>query len=133
MHGPHFKGHANCCLTREYTDGLRTSTSFVSQEADECFSLVSLVQSLASLRVDPFLPPQAFSEAVQLLAPAAASVKPFEVTLDALGVFGGKRRGVLYAYSSDPGQTRALIELQATLQASTAPPRPNPLRTDPCH
>mmetsp|Transcript_43211 Transcript_43211/g.97666 ORF Transcript_43211/g.97666 Transcript_43211/m.97666 type:complete len:224 (+) Transcript_43211:110-781(+) len=97
------------------------------------FSLVSLVQSLASLRVDPFLPPQVFSEAVQLLAPAAASVKPFEVTLDALGVFGGKRRGVLYAYSSDPDQTRALIELQATLQASTAPPRPNPLRTDPCH
>eukprot|EP00614_Pseudopedinella_elastica_P005756 CAMPEP_0172589756 /NCGR_PEP_ID=MMETSP1068-20121228/8357_1 /TAXON_ID=35684 /ORGANISM="Pseudopedinella elastica, Strain CCMP716" /LENGTH=571 /DNA_ID=CAMNT_0013385405 /DNA_START=217 /DNA_END=1929 /DNA_ORIENTATION=+ len=82
------------------------------------FSLVSLVQSLASLRVDPFLPPQVFSEAVQLLAPAAASVKPFEVTLDALGVFGGKRRGVLYAYSSDPDQTRALIELQATLQAA---------------
>ena len=67
--------------------------------------------------VYPFLPPSAFGEAVAVLTPAVAALEPFNVTLDSLGTFGGRHRGVLYAHPSDPAQLESLRALQAALQA----------------
>lgn len=64
----------------------------------------------------PFLPPADFAEAVSLLAPALEGIEDFEVTLDELGVFGGRARGILYCHASSPAETERLCELQAALQ-----------------
>ena len=66
----------------------------------------------------PFLPPQSFTEGVAALAPAVARLKPFNITLDHLGVFGGSRRGVLWCGPSDPEELAALRRLQSSLQAA---------------
>lgn len=66
----------------------------------------------------PFLPPADFTDAVALLAPAAASVQPFSITCDSLGVFGGKRNGVLYAHPSSTEEVGRLCQLQAALQSA---------------
>jgi 2'-5' RNA ligase len=67
----------------------------------------------------PFAPPGIQMEmALAALAPAAAVIAPFELRLDALGTFGGRSRGVLWAAPSDPAQLSALVALQAALQAA---------------
>lgn len=66
----------------------------------------------------PFLPPPALAEAVSLLAPALEAIEEFDVTLDALGIFGGRARGVLYCHASSPVETERLCELQAALQGA---------------
>lgn len=67
----------------------------------------------------PFAPPGHPMElALAALAPAAAAAAPFDLRLDALGTFGGRSRGVLWAAPSDPAQLSALIALQSALQAA---------------
>mgnify|MGYP003685214183 CR=1 FL=1 len=57
-------------------------------------------------------------ETLSSLLSAAAGVEPFDLTLDALGTFGGRTRGVLWAGPSDHQQLQALVALQAALQAA---------------
>jgi len=66
----------------------------------------------------PFVPEGQFAAAADALAPAAAATPPFELTLDAFGVFGGRHRGVLYVCPGAPDELAALCELQAALQAA---------------
>lgn len=66
----------------------------------------------------PFVSPDEFGAAIELLSPALATLAPPTITLDSLGCFGGRSRGVLYAYSSSVEETAALRELQAALQAA---------------
>jgi len=60
----------------------------------------------------PFVPEDDFAAAADALAPAAASNPPFELSLDAFGVFGGRHRGVLYLCPSAPAEQAALCRLQ---------------------
>ena len=66
----------------------------------------------------PFLPPDAFAEAIPLLSAALARMSGLEITLDALSCFGGRARGVLYAHPSSQEETEALRRLQACLQSA---------------
>ena len=66
----------------------------------------------------PFAPADEMALALARLAPAAAALPPFELDLDQLGTFGGRRRGVLWAAPSDAAQLGRLVELQAALQAA---------------
>jgi len=66
----------------------------------------------------PFVPEADFPAAVAALSPALDEIDPTIISLDALGVFGGRRRGVLYAHCSSPTQTEALQTIQAALQAA---------------
>ena len=64
----------------------------------------------------PFVPSEGFADAIGALAPAVGALRPFEVELDGLGVFGGRSRGVLYCHPTSTEQTERLCELQAALQ-----------------
>ena len=58
----------------------------------------------------PLVPPAHFAEAVDAVAPVLRDFEPFSVTLDSLGVFGGRARGVLYVgpRADDVEKLRAL-------------------------
>lgn len=68
----------------------------------------------------PFVPEDELASAIQLLQPALDDIQPLAtcITLDALGTFGGRSRGVLYACCSSPAETAALQILQGALQAA---------------
>ena len=68
----------------------------------------------------PFVPEDELASAVPLLQTALEDIRPLEtcITLDALGTFGGRSRGVLYACCSSPAETAALQTLQGALQAA---------------
>ena len=66
----------------------------------------------------PFVPPAHYAAAVEALSAAAASTSPFDVTLDALGCFGGRSRGVLFCLPSSARDLGLLRELQTALQAA---------------
>ena len=68
----------------------------------------------------PLVPPAHFAEAVDAVAPVLRDFDPFSVTLDSLGVFGGRARGVLYVgpRADDVEKLRALQDaLQRALPA----------------
>ena len=68
----------------------------------------------------PLVPPAHFAEAVDAVAPVLRDFEPFSVTLDSLGVFGGRARGVLYVgpRADDVEKLRALQDaLQRALPA----------------
>ena len=64
----------------------------------------------------PFVPPERFIEAVDALGPVLQAQRPFEVTLDRLGIFGGARRGVLYVTPSAREDVERLRQLQDAMQ-----------------
>ena len=66
----------------------------------------------------PFVPAEHLAVAADMLAPAMAAIPPFDLTLDAFGVFGGRHRGVLYVNPGAPEELAALCQLQAALQAA---------------
>lgn len=66
----------------------------------------------------PFVHTDFFPEAIQALVHSTRACEPFELTLDSLGVFGGRARGVLYCQPSSTAQLHALRDLQATLQSA---------------
>jgi len=66
----------------------------------------------------PFLQ-HSFAEcALNEFAPVLAQLSPFQITLDSLGIFGGRHRGVLYCHCSSEEETAKLRELQGVLQAA---------------
>ena len=64
----------------------------------------------------PYVPEEEFIAAAPLLTDALASVGDFDITLDSLGTFGGRSRGVLYLCSTSVAEEQALQSLQRTLQ-----------------
>lgn len=70
----------------------------------------------------PFVPMEEFALAMQVLQPAldkplSLTLETF-ITLDELGTFGGRSRGVLYAYCSSSVETAALQTVQSALQVA---------------
>ncbi|KAJ1459603.1 2'-5' RNA ligase superfamily-domain-containing protein [Pelagophyceae sp. CCMP2097] len=65
----------------------------------------------------PFVPEADFGAATTALSAAAASIVPFEVLFDGLGVFGGRHRGTLYCHPVSAAQVQSLVYLQAALQS----------------
>lgn len=66
----------------------------------------------------PFVPPGHYAAAIEAMSAACASCSPFDLTLDSLGCFGGRSRGVLYCHPSSARELELLCELQAALQAA---------------
>ena len=66
----------------------------------------------------PFVPPDRYPDALPRISAALRNIEPFELSLDALGCFGGRQRGVLYVYASAPESLARLRQLQGALEAA---------------
>ena len=66
----------------------------------------------------PFVPEEELALAVQMMQPALTWTATTSITLDALGTFGGRGRGVLYACCSSTAETAALQTVQGALQTA---------------
>ena len=66
----------------------------------------------------PFVPPDRYPDALPRISAALRNIEQFELSLDALGCFGGRQRGVLYVYASAPESLARLQQLQGALEAA---------------
>ena len=64
------------------------------------------------------MPPDRYPDALPRISAALRNIELFELSLDALGCFGGRQRGVLYVYASAPESLARLQQLQGALEAA---------------
>ena len=92
--------------------------------ANLLYPFVNLSRKVKKIDSESVDPNDRFETCLETLAAAVKQIEPFDITLDALGTFGGKKRGVLWMYPrsfrNDNCSTRLrnepLVELQSLLR-----------------